>query len=338
MSVSAAGRFRILALDGGGIKGTFTAAVLASWEKDTGLHLCEHFDLIAGTSTGGILAIGLGLGLPAERILQFYRDQGPRIFPITRFTRRFAHSVRQLFRPKFSQAVLRAAMTEAFRAPDGHERLFGESRCRLLIPAYDTIRGRIFLFKTAHDERFRYDLDIPAADVALATAAAPTYFQAARIRQHQGAGYVDGGVWANNPALAAVVEAVRFLKIPLDRLDVLSLGTTYAPDSVRDLAGAGLFGWGTRIVRLLMNAQDEAAWKQAMLLVGQEHFLRVDCETRPGDYALDSANEIEALAALGRGKAVEKDILEPVRARFLNNVKAEPFVALAKPGQQVLQG
>jgi hypothetical protein len=63
----------------------------------------------------------------------------------------------------------------------------------------------------------------------------------------------------------------------------------------------------------------------------------VDCETRPGDYALDSANEIEALAALGRGKAVEKDILEPVRARFLNNVKAEPFVPLARPGQQVLQ-
>ena len=74
-----------------------------------------------------------------------------------------------------------------------------------------------------------------------------------------------------------------------------------------------------------MNAQGEAAWKQAMLLVGPERFLRVNCETRPGDYALDNADEIDALAALGRGKAVEKAILGPVRARFLNGVVAEPF-------------
>src|SRR5207249_4628529 len=107
--------------------------------------------------------------------------------------------------------VLREALAGAFCAADGKERLFGESRSRLLIPAYDTIRGRLFLFKTGHHERFRYDLDIPAADVALATAAAPTYFQAARIAQHESAGYVDGGVWANCPALAAVVEAVHFL-------------------------------------------------------------------------------------------------------------------------------
>ena len=81
-----------------------------------------------------------------------------------------------------------------------------------------------------------------------------------------------------------------------------------------------------------MNAQGEAAWKQAMLLVGPERFLRVDCLTRPGDYALDSVTEIDALAALGRGRAVEKEILAAVRARFLNGVKAQPFVPVAKFG------
>jgi hypothetical protein len=325
-SVSNTTHFRILSLDGGGIKGTFTAAVLAAWENDTGLRVADHFDLIAGTSTGGILAIGLGMGLTADELLRFYQEQGPHIFPVTRFTRRLMHQVKQVFAPKFSQARLRDALASALRAPDGHNRQFGESSRRLIIPAYDTIQGRVFLFKTGHHERFRYDLDILAADVALATAAAPTYFQAARIRQHANAGYVDGGVWANCPALAAVIEAWHFLEIPLDRIDVLSIGTTYSPDSVRDLAGAGFLGWGTRIVSLLMNAQGEAAWKQAMLLVGRERFLRVDCATRPGDYALDSANEIDSLAALGRGKAVEKDVLEPVRKRFLNGIKAEPFV------------
>lgn len=317
--------FRILALDGGGIKGVFSASLLAAWERDTKLRTCEHFDLITGTSTGGILAIALGLGLPAERILEFYREQGPRIFPVTRFTRRLTHLAKQLFHPKFSQNVLRAALATAFRTRDGREPLFGESTCRLLIPAYDTIRGRIFLFKTGHDERFRYDLEIPAADVALATAAAPTYFKAARIEQHAQAGYVDGGVWANCPALVGVVEAVHFLKVPLDHIDVLSIGTTYAPDSVSDLAGSGFAGWGTRIVRLLMNAQSEASWKQAMLLVGRERFLRVDCETRPGDFSLDSVAEIDNLAALGRGKAVEKTVLEAVRLRFLNGVQAAAF-------------
>ncbi len=317
--------FRILALDGGGIKGTFSAAVLAAWEKDTGLSAARHFDLIAGTSTGGILAIGLGLQLPADRLVQFYRDKGPIIFPVTRFTRKLKHTLQQVFTPKFSQEVLRGALAEAFQKPGGGEYLFGDSRTRLLIPAYDTIRGRIFLFKTAHHDRLRYDLNIPAADVALATAAAPTFFQAAKIKEHAHGGYVDGGVWANCPALAAVVEAVHFLEIPLERIHLLSVGTTYAPDSVRDLAGAGIFGWGARIVKLLMNAQAEAAQKQAMLLIGRDRFLRVDCETRPGDYGLDSVQEIDALAALGRGKAVEKEILDKVRAQFLNGVPAPTF-------------
>ncbi|HUF63678.1 MAG TPA: CBASS cGAMP-activated phospholipase [Verrucomicrobiales bacterium] len=317
--------FRILALDGGGIKGAFSAAVLAAWEKDTGLRAADHFDLIAGTSTGGILAIGLGLQLPAERLVQFYRDKGPIIFPVTRFTLKLKHSLRQLFAPKFSQEALRGAMAEAFQKPGGGEYLFGDSRARLLIPAYDTIRGRIFLFKTAHHDRFRHDQNIPAADVALATAAAPTFFQAAKIKEHANGGYVDGGVWANCPALAAVVEAVHFLGIPLERIQVLSVGTTYAPDSIRDLAGAGYYGWGTRIVKLLMNSQSEAAQKQAMLLVGRERFLRVDCETRPGDYGLDSVGEVDALVAMGRGKAVEKEILDKVRALFLNGIPAAHF-------------
>src|SRR6188474_3067968 len=93
-------RFRILALDGGGIKGTFTAAVLSEWERSTGLRIAEHFDLIAGTSTGGILAIGLGIGLSAAELLDFYERRGPVIFPTTGFGRKFWRSVHQVVSPK----------------------------------------------------------------------------------------------------------------------------------------------------------------------------------------------------------------------------------------------
>jgi patatin-like phospholipase/acyl hydrolase len=89
-------RFRILALDGGGIKGTFSAAVLAEWEKETGLRVADHFDLIAGTSTGGILAIGLGLGLSAEELLEFYKKRGALIFPVVGLHRRLWRTLRAL--------------------------------------------------------------------------------------------------------------------------------------------------------------------------------------------------------------------------------------------------
>jgi hypothetical protein len=201
---------------------------------------------------------------------------------------------------------------------------------RLVIPAYDILRGRIYLFKTRHHPRFNFDRNIPATDVALATTAAPTYFPAAAIPLFHGQPYVDGGIWANCPALVGVVEAVSFLGIRLEEIELLSVGTTYAPGSERKLASSGLIGWSTRIVNLLLNAQVEAAQAQAKLLVGEERFLRVDDLTQPEEFTLANAEEIDALAQRGRAKAIEKAVLEPVQTRFLNGLKAEPFVAITR--------
>ena len=107
--------FRILALDGGGIKGAFTAAVLAEWEEATQSRVVDHFDLISGTSTGGILAIGLGMGLSATEMLQFYKQRGPHIFPVTGFGRKFGRALRQVMQPKYSGEVLRRELLSAFK-------------------------------------------------------------------------------------------------------------------------------------------------------------------------------------------------------------------------------
>jgi patatin-like phospholipase/acyl hydrolase len=189
-------RFRILSLDGGGIKGAFTASVMAALEADTGKAAADYFDLITGTSTGGIVAIGLGLGLAANAIVDFYCKHGPTIFPSTSLVQRTRNSLRQLFAPKHSHDVLKEALREVLG-----DRRFGESKTRLVITTYDANAGRIFLLKTAHHERFKYDYRAPAVDVALATSAAPTYFQSSPFPDHAGASYVDGGVWANCPAL-----------------------------------------------------------------------------------------------------------------------------------------
>lgn len=322
-------KFRILSLEGGGIAGAFAASVLATLEKYTGHRCIEHFDLIAGTSTGGLIAIGLGIGLPAEQILSFYENNGPIIFQNAGITKRWSNSIRHIFQSKYSQGVLREALLGALRDPEtGKSPKFGESKCRLLIPTYDAVGGRIFLMKTAHHERFRFDINALAVDVALATAAAPTYFSAVPFQEHaSGASYIDGGVWANCPALAAVVEAVHFLNIPPDDIDILNIGTTSSPFSVSEHAQAGIFGWARGLINLLMRAQVETSRATAFLLT-KGGILNINFIAPNNKFSLDDSRKIGELVALGRSEAVKREILEAVQTRFLNGVKVEPFVPI----------
>lgn len=157
----------------------------------------------------------------------------------------------------------------------------------------------------------------------MATAAAPTYFSSAVVRNMVSqASFFDGGVWAVYPAMAAVVEAVCYLNVPLDRIDVLSVGTTDEPFTVKSMAEAGWVRWGKTLIDLLMNAQLDASVRHAQLLVGEPRFLRVNVTTTPGMYALDGAKEIEDLIALGNRRASQPDILNQVKSRFLNGIEA----------------
>lgn len=318
--------FRILSLDGGGIKGTFAASALATLEEDTGLRVVDHFDLITGTSTGGIIAIGLGLGLSASEILHFYQEQGPTIFPGTSLVQRITGAMRQIFAPKHSHATLRAALQGVFG-----DRKFGESQCRLVIPTYDAIGGRIFVMKTAHHERFRYDIGAPAVDVALATSAAPTYFAASKFPRHADASYVDGGVWANCPVMVGLTEAVAFLGQRLDDIEVLSIGATSNPFSIANNVDSGIAEWNAGLVNLMFESQVEAALAHAKLLLN-DRLHRINATVSAGDFSLDDArlDRIERLVVLGRAEAVRRDVMEVVRTRFLNGDAAarfEPLVA-----------
>lgn len=312
-------QFRILSLEGGGILGAFSASVLATLEKTTGHRCVEHFDLITGTSTGGIIAIGLGLGLTADEIVDFYREQGPIIFKNSGITHNLMQKIRHFFQPKHSHDVLRQSLIGAFG-----DRKFGESKCRLLIPTYNANQGRLWLLKTAHHSRFKFDQDALAVDVALATSAAPTYFSGAPFPLHEGASYVDGGVWANCPALAGLVEAVHFLDQLPSNIDILNIGTTETPFSVSQNAQAGLLGWGKGLIDIFSKSQVEASRATSMLITngGFHHINYIASE---GRFSLDDSSKVNDLIAIGRDKAVEKNNLEVVEQRFLNGVKAESF-------------
>jgi len=213
---------KILAIDGGGIKGVYPAAFLASIESHIDGRVADYFDLIVGTSTGGIIALGLGLGMTAHDVLGFYKQYGPEVFPGHPILRH----LRQVVQSKYSASPLKQALIETFG-----ERRLGESTKRLVIPSVDLISGNVYLFKTAHRSNYRNDYRVKAVDVAMATAAAPTYFPIHWFQS--GLPLVDGGMWANNPTGLAVVEAIGPLDWDRSEIRILSLGCTTEPLSIR---------------------------------------------------------------------------------------------------------
>lgn len=301
--------FRILALDGGGLRGTFTAAVLAKWDDMLGSggnnNLVGHFDLVAGTSTGAILAIGLGLGLTPLQMLDFYRERGPLIFPPNRILRHWLRS-------KHESATLRELLEGVF----GTKTLSGDSCCRLVIPTVRAKHGEAESIVTAHSEDRTAFRDISAVDAALASSAAPSYFdESSWDSPIATTSYLDGGIWANNPVLPAIAEAVRHLKIPLDRIDVLSVGTMGSEEDFTTSLGKGKLGWAPSSADLFFAAQEYAAQTIADSLLSPVRHLRVN-QITPSKIKLDDTEAINDMAS--RGKSRGEDTFIQVRSRFFD--------------------
>lgn len=310
-SVSRGRNFRILALDGGGLRGTFTAAVLAKWDdmikSGGGTNLVAHFDLVAGTSTGAILAIGLGLGLTPLEMLTFYRKEGPKIFPKDR-------QLRHWLKSKHESTTLRRVLEKVFC----DRKLSYDSCCRLVIPTVRAIHGEAEAIVTAHSPDRTAFRDITAVDAALASSAAPTYFDEAMWEAPVATEtFLDGGIWANNPVLPALAETVRHLKIPLDRIDVLSVGTMGNEADFAESLGKGKAGWASNSADLFFAAQEHAAATMAESFLGPARHLRVNQQT-PSEIKLDNREAIEDMAS--RGANVGKDSFVAVRSRFLDGI------------------
>jgi hypothetical protein len=294
---------RVLSIDGGGLKGVFPAAFLTCLEEEVDGSIAQYFDLIAGTSTGGIIALGLGLGYSAQQMLDFYKTLGPLVFqkPARWFSRWRV--------PKYDPAPLKRALDTHFG-----DRTIGESSVRLLIPSINLVNGEVYLFKTSHDERIQRDHRQKAAEAALATAAAPTYFPA--HRDAKGLPFVDGGLWANNPVACAAVEAVALLGWTDVR--ILSLGCTEAPLATNIGDSGGLLHWATKLRDVMFRGQSSGALGMAQHLVGHENVARISPTVAPGRYGLDHIDDsLAGLAASEARKAMPhltKTFLEPGHA------------------------
>lgn len=284
---------KILSIDGGGIKGVYPAAFLADIEETLPEPIYKYFDLIVGTSTGGIIALGLGLGLKASEILKFYEDYGPHIFKGNRFYLQLKHFAWR----RYGHEKLKESLSKTFG-----EKLLGDSKTRLVIPSMNIDRDCVHLFKTAHHPKFERDYKEKVVDVALATASAPTYFPI--FRSSKDFQLIDGGVWANNPAGIAAVEAIGVLNWSKENTRILSIGCTEESTRVGWLRRNHItIPWAREMVNVFMKGQSSGSLGTAYSLLGHENVVRVNDVVPKGSLALDSPRNIPELRGLGRNRS-----------------------------------
>lgn len=286
--------FRILSIDGGGICGILPASILAELENRFlgGGSIANHFDMIAGTSTGGIIALGLAKGLSAAQIRDVYVERGGLIFPPTNIFGRWLRRATRIQRYVYEREPLQNELLRIFG-----DTALGEARNRLCIPSFEGTHGEPWIYKTPHHPDYKRDKFASMVTVGLATAAAPTFFAAL---PNNGYTMVDGGLWANNPVMNALVDALACYELDRRQIQILSLGcgeTAFKVDASK--SSGGLFQW-RKAITAAMRAQSRNALGQAYMLVGKDQVMRLDAPESSRrielDYYLRARDELPLMA------------------------------------------
>jgi uncharacterized protein len=321
---------RILSIDGGGIRGILPASVLALCEArfTGGRPAGQFFDYIGGTSTGGIIALGLSLGMPSQDILDLYLSHGAEIFPPPRHSKyKLIRKVQQVWRfrrdlgrYRYERDALEKHLRDAYG-----DHLLGHAKTRLVIPSFDDYT-EVNLFKTPHHPDFQLDWKDSMLKVALATSAAPTFF---KLYKNGDTYYADGGVWANNPAMQIVVDALTCYDIDRSNLHLLSLGCVESEYrfSHGQITRGGIWHW-REIISAAMHLQSQNAIGQAGLLIGRDHLLRIDGLARAED-AIQMDDYHRAKTEL---PALAKQLVEK------NAVRLEAFFDQPRPAYDAIYG
>lgn len=255
--------FKILSIDGGGIKGLYSAKILEQFEEKFNCKTSDHFDMICGTSTGGLIALALSLKIPAKEICDFYENKGELIF--TKHKKRkipFFGTIdygflKQIAKGgKYSDKGLKEALTEIFK-----DKKIKDCNNLLCIPSYSITEAKPKVFKFDHKKgELSRDNEAPIIDIALATSAAPTYFPLAESQFYNNEQFIDGGVWANNPTLVGLLEALNYFVgngKEYNSIEILSLSSlTITGGKMTGLKRERSFmDWGAELFETSMNGQ-----------------------------------------------------------------------------------
>jgi patatin-like phospholipase/acyl hydrolase len=303
--------FQALALTGGGYRGLFTARALEIMEVECGGHIAQHFDLLCGTSIGGIVALAAAFEVPMSKVVRVFIDRGEEIFPPHSKPRGLGKLVdlwKHSSMPRYASSTLRSVITELIPA----DATLGDAAHPVCIPAVNVTEGKPQVFKTRHVAEWRRDWKLKAVDVALATAAAPTFFELAEVENSR---YADGGLVANAPDLVAVHEAEHFFAVPKDAIRLLSVGTTTQKYSVSHSAGRafGIMDWmaDQRLFNVIISAQQQFVDQLVTHRLGG-NYLRIDRQPsneQAQDLGLDVATETARTTLMALAEKAVTDIL-----------------------------
>lgn len=235
--------FRVLTLDGGGMRGLYTSSLLRALARFADQRFVKQepdfgksFDLICGTSTGAILACGLAAGIPLATISDLYIQKGKSIFPApmpkpTRKLAMFLWSCRHATRPSADRRNLMTGM-ESCLQDRTLESVFRDRGIALCIPCVDALNYRSWVFKTPHNSNKHRDNNYRLVDVCMASTAAPIFFPLSQQQNPDNPNnlhyFVDGGLWANNPVMIGLVEALTVTEHGRP-IEIISVGTCDQP-------------------------------------------------------------------------------------------------------------
>lgn len=297
---------KILSIDGGGIKGIFAAGFLAEMEEKCSVKICDYFDLLAGTSTGGIIAAALSVGVPAGDILNMYMENAGVIFPKkTRF---------KLLSAKYSSKPLEEAVDRVLK-----DLKIRDCRTRLLIPAYNLEQQSPRVFKTPHTDDLYFDKDLLLKDIIMATTAAPLYFGS---RKMEGGTFIDGGVVANNPSFMAVAEGMTRLQWRPEEIALLSIGGIEGSPDTTGKEKMGIMS-APRIIKCFMSAGNQYAENLCNLFLRKTNYFRINYKSSGSKISLDKVNPqtVRLLNTWGRNAAQEN--IQAVKELFFEEKKGE---------------
>ena len=318
--------FNILSLSGGGFLGLYTVSILAELEKNLGRPIASCFDLMAGTSIGGIIALGLAAERPAIDIKSAFEKNGSKIFSdrpaSTGKIRELLEFCSSIQKSKYENQELRKTIIEIV----GEQTIIGDLKHPVMVPTVNLTKGKPQIFKTPHHSTFVRDHYLKIVDVALATSAAPTYFPISEIGDEL---FADGGLYANSPDILALHEAEHFFEVPKKDIQMLSIGTTTTNFSFSHVGrlNLGVFGWGRRLAQTMISAQQ----MDATYILGHQlgdRYMRIDeilSNDQERDIGLDIAtkNAQKTIRGVASG-SIQGNVNDPRLIKILSHRAPQP--------------
>jgi len=329
-------KFRILSIDGGGLRGVVPVLILREIERRTGKKITDLFDLIAGTSTGGLIACGLTVsdnGIDPKYTIadieKIYTDRGKDIFPEKNFLKTLISNITSLKKPKYSANGLQQVLEELF----GQRRM---SSCikPVFVASFDLFNNEALLFKSRHALNYPENNAL-LVDVCRATSAAPTYLPAYKfIYENKQRVCVDGGIFMNNPSMGALIEVTKYHeKAPYNHPDlkladvsILSLGTGHYTGEIarQQVESWGLLDWASKITDVMMQAVNQTTTYETEELLSAGNFLRINphiLDTRFADMADSSKKAYNYFVSLVQSDILGNPILMSQLDSFLEKLQ-----------------